>query len=224
MEETNIPTGETKETTEETKKCDTQHNCNCRISLMMNIVLFAAIVVLYILHFMGNGSGEIDTATLQKSNKAVTVGFVNSDSIMANYDMVEHMKDSLVAQTKIYEAQFTAAQSSFETQVLAYQKKIKDNTLSIEQATATEKTLTKLQENLLTMKEELTNKLADQELELNVVLQDSIMSCLKRYNKRYNFDYILGFSKGSGILYANDSLNITSEIIKELNKEYKSKK
>ncbi len=224
MEELNNPAeGFTTETTE-IKKCDDTHKCNCRLSLMMNLVLFAGLVVLYILHFMGGNSSGIDKNTLQKSNKSVTVGYVNSDSIMANYELVEHMKDSLVAQTKVYEAQFTSAQSSFESQVLAYQKKVKDNTLSIEQATATEKTLTKLQENLVAMKEELTTKLGDQEMELNTVLQDSIMSCLKRYNKKYNFDYILGFSKGSGILYANDSLNITNEIIIELNKGYKIKK
>ena len=212
------------ENTDKTKQCSTSNDCKCRISLIMNLILFAGLVVLYILHFMDKKSEDINLSVLQKSNKSVSVGYVNSDSIMTNYLLVEHMKDSLEVQTKKFEAQFNAAQNNFQVQVVEYQKKLKANALSIEQATATEKALGQKQEALITMKDELTSKLAEQEFALNSVLQDSIMSCLKRYNKKYNFDYILGFSKGSGILYANDSLNITNEIIKELNKGYKSKK
>jgi outer membrane protein len=224
MEDNNINPTESTENTGNTKQCDTSCNCKCRLSLIMNLVLFAGLVVLYILYFMDRKSGDVNSAVLQKSNKAVSVGYVNSDSIMASYTLVEHMKDSLEAQTKKFEEQFNAAQSTFQVQVTDYQKKVKANTLSIEQATATEKALGQKQEALLAMKDELTAKLAQQEQELNNVLQDSIMSCLKRYNKKYNFDYILGFSKGSGILYANDSLNITGEIINELNKGIKPKK
>ena len=224
MEDNNINSTENTENTGNTKQCDTACNCKCRLSLIMNLVLFAGLVVLYILYFMDKKSVDINSAVMLKSNKAVSVGFVNSDSIMASYTLVDDMKDSLEAQTKKFEAQFNTAQSTFQAQVLEYQKKVQANTLSIDQATATEKSLGQKQEALLAMKEELTMKLAEQELQLNNVLQDSIMSCLKRYNKNYNFDYILGFSKGSGILYANDSLNITGEIIKELNNGIKSKK
>lgn len=212
------------ENTDKTRQCNTSNDCKCRLSLIMNLILFAGLVVLYILYFMDKKSEDINLSVLQKSNKTVSVGYVNSDSIMANYLLVEHMKDSLEIQTKKFEAQFNSAQNNFQAQVIEYQKKLKANALSIEQATATEKSLGQKQEALISMKDELTSKLAEQEFALNSVLQDSIMSCLKRYNKKYNFDYILGFSKGSGILYANDSLNITNEIIQELNKGYKSKK
>ena len=37
---------------------------------------------------------------------------------------------------------------------------------------------------------------------------------------RYKFDYILGFTKGGNILYANDTLDVTNDVIRELNAAY----
>jgi outer membrane protein len=57
-------------------------------------------------------------------------------------------------------------------------------------------------------------------MDMNVALIDSVMNFLKRYNEKYKFDYILGFTKGGNILYANDTLDVTNDVIKELNAAY----
>lgn len=220
MEDTNINSTENIENTSDSKQCDTSCNCKCRLSLFMNLVLFAGLVVLYILYFMDKKSGNVDIATFQKSNKTVSIGYVNSDSITKNYLLALQMKDSLEAHTKKSEAQFAAAQSAWEAKVTAYQKNV--SSLSVAQATATEKSLMQQKENLYAMNEELSAKLSEKNLEMYTVLVDSVKNCLKRYNKKNNFDFILGVTKESNILYANESLDITNEIIKELNKDYKS--
>jgi len=46
---------------------------------------------------------------------------------------------------------------------------------------------------------------------MNVALIDSVMNFLKRYNEKYKFDYILGFT------------NVTKDVIKELNSAYQEK-
>ena len=43
---------------------------------------------------------------------------------------------------------------------------------------------------------------------------------LRDYGKAHNFQLVLTYQKGSGVLYANDSLNITEEIITGLNEAY----
>jgi len=58
---------------------------------------------------------------------------------------------------------------------------------------------------------------------MNVALLDSVMNFLRRYNENYKFDYILGFTKGGNILLANDTLDVTNDVIKELNLEYNKK-
>lgn len=199
--------------------------CCSKLSFYFSILSLLGVIVLFILYFFVNkGEGEINDEVSKIQKKTVSIGFVNSDTIMENYSLVKNMKDSLEAKQTKAEASFTAQQTAFENSVLDYQTKMKANLLSIDEATKTEKLLTQQQEYLYQLNEELSIKLAEEEVKLNTMLQDSIMNFLKRYNKKYNFDYILGFAPGSGILYANDSLDITNDVLEGLNKDYKSEK
>lgn len=211
-----------KSSTEITSANDSsKKNCYGRISFYFSIASLLGVIALFILYFTGKSGSKFST---QKTNKSsLTVGFVSSDSIMVNYEMVKVMKTDLEAKQKKAEDNFAIQQKSFETQVIEYQKKMQANSLSIDQAKSTEKLLGQQQQTLLDLKDQLSQALAEEEFKMNIALQDSIMNFLKRYNRKHNYDYILGFSKGSGILFANDSLDITKEIIEGLNKEYKTK-
>lgn len=212
-----------KNTTSAEESC--KSNCCNRLSFYLSLISLLGVIVLFILYFFVNKSeSDINDEVSKIQNKSVSIGFVNSDTIMEHYGLVKNMKDSLEAKQAVAEASFTAQQAAFESSVLDYQKKMQANELSIAEATQTEKLLTQQQEYLYTLNEELTTELANEELKLNTMLQDSIMNFLKRYNKKYNFDYILGFAPGSGILYANDSLDITDDVLEGLNKELNSEK
>ena len=207
---------------EESKKeeCCEHKNCKCCLNLILNIIAIAGVIVLFILYFIGKS--DSGSSKKKSNNSSLYIGFVNSDSVMENYTLVKNVKDSLEAKQKKAETDFAAQQSIFEAMVTKYQKDLKANSLTIEQAQNTEKILTQKQENLLALKDELTQKLGEEELTMNIMLQDSIINFLKRYNSKHNYDYILGFSKGSGILIANDSLELTKDVLDGLNKEYKS--
>lgn len=200
-------------------------NCCGKLSFYFSILSLLGVIALFILYFfMNKGENDINDEVSKIQKKTVSIGFVNSDTIMENYSLVKSMKDSLEAKQAAAEASFTAQQTAFENSVLDYQTKMKANLLSIDEATKTEALLTQQQEYLYTLNEELSTKLTEEEVKLNTMLQDSIMNFLKRYNLKYNFDYILGFAPGSGILYANDSLDITRDVLEGLNKDYKSEK
>ncbi len=191
--------------------------CKCSINMILNIIALIGVIVLFVLYFTEHPCSYSSDA--KKSSMAIS--FVNSDSIMVNYELVKVMKTDLEEKQKKAEDNFSIQQKSFETQVIEYQKKMQSNSLSIDQAKSTEKLLGQQQQTLLDLKDQLSQTLAEEELKMNIALQDSIMNFLKRYNRKHNYDYILRFSKGSGILFANDSLDITKEILEGLNKEYK---
>ncbi|HNW96965.1 MAG TPA: OmpH family outer membrane protein [Bacteroidales bacterium] len=198
-------------------------NCCSKLTFYFSIISLLGVIVLFILFFFGK-KDDISTRVMDIKNKTVSVGYVNSDTIMENYLLVKNMKDSLKVKQDIAEKSLLAKQTAFKSSVLAYQNKMKANLLSIDEATKTEKILSQQQEDLYTLNDEMTSQLAAEELKINNMLQDSIINFLNRYNKKYQFDYILGFARGGGILYANDSLNITKEILDGLNREYKTEK
>jgi len=204
------------------KSCNSgEKKCKCSINIILNIIALIGVIVLFVLYFTKNPCSYSSGTKSKKSSMAIH--FINSDSIMGNYELVKVMKTDLEAKQKKAEDNFAIQQKSFETQVIEYQKKMQANSLSIEQAKNTEKQLGQQQQTLLDLKDQLSQILADEELKMNIALQDTIMNFLKRYNRKHNYDYILGFSKGSGILLANDSLDITKEILKGLNEEYSAK-
>ena len=59
---------------------------------------------------------------------------------------------------------------------------------------------------------------------MNLRLLDTITNFLKRYNEIYKFDYILTYKMAGDILIANDTLDITNDVLKTLNKEYQERK
>ncbi len=59
---------------------------------------------------------------------------------------------------------------------------------------------------------------------MNMKLVDSVTTFLKRFNRQYRFDYILGYKTGGEILIANDTLDITRSVMEVLNAEYQQRK
>ena len=192
-------------------------------SLFLNLVLVISVSILFILHFKSgsNNSGSVNAPI--ETNKPM-IAYVNTDSLMTQYEFVTSMKSDLETKQKQFENSLIARQRTFETEVADFQKKVANNLITMDQAKEMEQKLMQKQQSLLEYKESLSTQFATHELELNVALYDSIHNFLKRYNHDAKFHYILGYSHGGGILFANDSLDITGVVVKELNEQYKKTK
>ena len=106
-----------------------------------------------------------------------------------------------------------------ENEIKSYQEN--GASLTDEQRQSMEESLSKKQQDFLRYKEELTDELARAEEKLNASLHTNLINVLKKFNKNKNYHFILGYQKGGGILLANDSLDITKQIIEELNTDHK---
>lgn len=187
------------------------------LSLILNAILIIAVGILYYMHFAGKKSGEpID------SKKQSPIVFVNSDSLLENYDYIKQAKKELEEHHQKAEADFNAKGESFQAEIKAFQTKAQS--MTPDQIQAAEKDLKAKEDALMQYKDDLTKELAKKEQELDEKLFTSIRDYLKRNVGGKNYNYVLGYTKGGGILYANDSLDITKSLLEGLNKEYKEKK
>ena len=73
-------------------------------------------------------------------------------------------------------------------------------------------------------KEELQDAYGKKLQDMNDMLATKIHDYLKTYNKEKKIDYILGYQKGSGILFAKDELDVTPEVLKGMNETYSKEK
>ena len=96
------------------------------------------------------------------------------------------------------------------------------NNLTIAQARAVEEDLGRKRQNLLQYQETISQDLMREEAAITQELYEKVSSYLKTYGDDNNLQVVLTYSAGSGLLYANEGLNITDQVISGLNSLYEA--
>lgn len=192
------------------------------VLLALNLIMLVGLIILYVLHFTGSGSKSDPIAgAIEKANKGnISVAFVNNDSILGSYELVKKMRADLEAKGRRLEGEVASKQKAFEKDAAYFQEQVAKKAISDQSAQEIYGQLQQNQQQIYELRDRYAAELQKSEMDMNIALLDSVMNFLNRYNEKYRFDYILGFTKGGNILYANDTLDVTGDVIKELNAEY----
>lgn len=194
------------------------------LSLVLNVILLIAVGVLYVLHFTGGEKNEAITevqASVGTSSSLRQLAYVNSDSLLQNYDYFKDKAEELEAKRAKLEAEYTNRAQGLQNEINDFQRNMQNMTMA--QARAVEENLTQKQQNLIRYQQTLQQELMNDENLVNNELYDNVANYLEEYGRRNNLQLVLTYTKGSGVLYANDSLDITQEVIVGLNEEYNKK-
>ncbi|MND82181.1 periplasmic chaperone [compost metagenome] len=85
--------------------------------------------------------------------------------------------------------------------------------------------LQKKQQDLGQLQQSLAGQAAKDEQEETEKLYAKITEYLKKYANEHGYKMVISYSKGnSAILYADESLDVTNDVVKGLNEEYKAAK
>jgi outer membrane protein len=193
--------------------------------LAIEMILLIGLAILYVLFFTSKKSAEpAPSLAYQKAgSKSVKVVFINIDSLNNQYIYVKKLKTDLEATGKRFESEILSEQAAFEKEATAFQKQAAANTIPEDKAKIMYEALMQKQQALSDKKERYTRQVAEKEQAMHLTLLDTVTNFLKRYNRNYKFDYILGYANSGQILLASDTLDITADVVKELNREYQEK-
>jgi outer membrane protein len=163
------------------------------------------------------GANAQTAASTSPSN---TIVFVNSDSLINNYEYYKAVRFKLQDLSQKAQAEITAKGAAFQKEVAAYQKSA--SSLNLVQRTATEKRLAAKQQSLQALSQNTGKQLQDEEADQNTKLYDQIAAYLKTYTKTKGYKIVLTYSKANpSMLYGDESLDVTKEVLAGLNEEYK---
>jgi outer membrane protein len=192
-------------------------------SLILNLVLLIAVIVIYVLHFTSSKSntsaeqGEVSTPLAD-----LKIAYVKVDSLILNYDLAQELHDSFTKNQNAYTREYAARRSKFEEQAAAFQEKVQRGGFLTEQRAVQERNrLVGEEQEILKLDQELSGKLAEMQNANNQQLLDSLMNYLKAFNAKKKYSYIFN---SSGILIGDDAHNITKEVLNALNTRYAAKK
>ncbi len=192
------------------------------LSLILNIVLLIAVGVLYFLHFRGHQETTSVSSIKNSGNpidiEGLTIAYVNSDSLLKNYDLFKDMEKKFNSKRDKLNTEYQNRAKGLQTEISNYQQTA--GNMTINQQRAVEEDLRRKQQNLMLYQEQLSQELMQDESNMNAQIYDKVSDYLKDYGKNKNLHLVLTYTKGSGVLYASDSLNITNEVITGLNQQY----
>jgi outer membrane protein len=192
-------------------------------SLILNLVLLIAVIVIYVLHFTSSkskASGKEGEVSSQLTD--MKIAYVKVDSLIVNYDLAQELHDSFTKNQDAYTKEYAARRSKFEQQAAAFQEKVQRGGFLSEQRAVQERDrLVGEEQEILKLDQELSGKLAEMQNANNQQLLDSLMNYLKTFNAERKYSYIFN---SSGILIGDDAHNITKEVLNALNARYAAKK
>ncbi len=184
-----------------------------------------------ILFFMNLSKGSA-TSPISKDGMAaetvaaggIPVAYINSDSLVTNYKLLDEMRKSLEAKKGSAEKQLQGRGAKLEEEMGSFQRRAQAGLLSNNEMKSGQEALLQKRDELLAYEKQLTSGLMEEEKLMNVRLYDSLMSYLKEYNKDSKYKYILNYSKGGAFFMADEKLDITNEVVKGMNLRYDSNK
>lgn len=196
------------------------------LSLILNIVLLIAVIYLYVDKFSGNSS-ETTIASMEESSDIalasdLNIAYINSDTLLANYAYFTEITGLLEEKRAKAQTEYTNRAQGLQQEIETFQRTAQGLTMA--QGRAKEEELVQKQQTLQVFEQNLSQELMNEESKLTNALYDTISDYLATFGKSRNLNIILTYTKGSGVLYANEGLDITNEAIKGLNERYTANK
>lgn len=198
------------------------------LNSVLMLLMFAGLVVLYVLFFTsgknGTDNGDQADTTDMDFHPGTRIVYVNIDTLNAHYEFVQLLKQRLESTGSRLQSEVLGEQSALEKEAADFQRRVSSGSISETQAQRIYEDLMTRQQTLMEKKERYTQQVADQEFDMNIELLDTVNRFLVRYNKIRGYDYIMAYRTAGEILIASDSLDITREVLEQLNLEYNTRK
>ncbi len=158
------------------------------------------------------------TKTEAKNDIDKSIVYVNSDSVIANYELYKKSIKEFEVKRNQYTGDIENQANAFQNKVLQAQQKAQSMTMG--EIEATKKSLAAEEQRLMQYRETLLQNLASQEKEMVEKINKNIDDFMKRYAEKNGYKMILGYKQGVTAWYGDSRLDITPEVIKGLNEEY----
>ncbi len=170
-----------------------------------------------------NKSAETTASTTPPSADKEAIVYVNSDTLLTNYEYAKDVAKRLEAKGKSAQKDIESRGQSFQREVADYQRN--QGNMSADQRQTTANRLQREQESLQTYQQNATAEFQNSQATENGKLYDKIADFAKTYAKEKGYKMVLTYSKANPtILYGDPSLDVTADVLKKLNDAYKNEK
>ncbi len=196
------------------------------INSIINGVLAAAVIVLFVLYFTGGdkeakeGGSTPALATLSQGGGDLKIAYFHVDSVLANWDLYYQVQEELAAKQSSLETEFAGKQQAFMSRVEDAQYKIQRGLVTRAETEQLQVQLGEEEQRLVALQQDYGLQMQEEGVVKNRQLIDKIEQYVKKFNEDYGYSYIFSYSFGGNLLYGDEAYNITDLLIEGINAEY----
>ncbi|MCC8061671.1 MAG: OmpH family outer membrane protein, partial [Rikenellaceae bacterium] len=147
--------------------------------------------------------------------------YVQIDSLIRGYGMAIDLQAAFASKSDKAQNELTAKGRSLEREMRDYQEKAQKGLITRFQAQDIETGLQKKQQSVLEYRDRMMQELGEEEAVMMNKISDAIMQYVKKYNAEKKYSMIISTQGANTVLIADPSLNITDDLLKGLNEEYR---
>jgi outer membrane protein len=205
------------------------------LSIVVTALLIIAVAVLFYLQFTSKKAiaevkNQTDTTpsltfNVPKNLAGARVLYVNIDTISLKYEAFADLSKEAGGGLAYLQQSYQKKAMDLQARYDLYQQKVQNGAISSDDAAKEETAINAGMEDLKKM-EGTIQRQESAAYEKNARITNDITTYFKSYSKDKGIDFILayGTSAGGTVLYANDSLDITRDVLTALNENYRKTK
>lgn len=160
-------------------------------------------------------------AKKEVSNSAPeSIVYVNSDSLITGYEFYKKSVKEIEVKKNQFAGDIENQASAFQNKVLKAQQNAQ--AMTIGELEATKKNLAAEEQRLMQYRDALMQNIANQEKEAVEKMNKNIDDFVKRYAEKNGYRMILGYKQGVTAWYVDPKLDVTQDVLKGLNEEYRN--
>ncbi len=187
------------------------------LPIILNVILFLLVGHLYYLNSKNAKAAETQVIAPPANAGGVRIAYVNGDTLDAKYEWLKQQKEAIEQRMISAQKSLANKEEALMKDAQALQEKFQGGNMTQADAEKADAALRQRAQKLEEEKERLSKSLSEDQKKAFNDLYANVESNLKTLSSQIGYDYILSYSRGGQILLANDSLDITKEVLELLN-------
>lgn len=153
----------------------------------------------------------------QKSQNEDVV-YIDVNVLMADYEGMKDAKKEFEAKSTVWQANVDSLISSFQNELKVYEKERsgmtkKENELKQE-------LLRNKQQQVGNYQQAIQRQSEEEDAKISGAVVNEVNTYIKEYGKNHNYKIIIGANSSGNVLYAQDGIDITQDVLTGLNAAY----
>ncbi|RXP64420.1 OmpH family outer membrane protein [Lutibacter sp. HS1-25] len=149
------------------------------------------------------------------------IAYIDVETVMKEYNAAVALETAFKAQQQEMSTELQGLQAPFQTKVQEYYQNAEK--MSPAKRAEAEQGLQQEQQMIQARQQQLTQQLQQENQTKSEELIKTVDSLVANYSKSKGFKLVLGTQGNGTVMYGDDALNITTDVIKVLNDSYAAK-